>query len=608
MAALLTQLPQKFGAYVLLGPLGQGGMGAVYLAMSGHRRMETLCVVKRLLPGLLSDPEHVRRFHHEADLARRLVHSNLAHTHNVGEVGGEVFLVQEFVEGHDVSDLLDELAKRQCRLPVGVAVYIASELARGLSYAHAFEDLNLVHRDINLPNVRLTYAGEVKLLDFGIASSDLHGDAKGDQQGAGKLWHLAPEQVRPGATVDRRTDIYALGIVLWELLTQRQVGTVRENGRELRVPETEGEVLVWITQGRHQPPSLFNPDVPPALDALVAKATSTAPEERFADADELRRALAAFLPKDFHPEQCLSSLLKDLFAPEQERAQRRQRIEAARHLLDSDSGDELEQARGSNNPPPVERSKSANLPRLDRTASASYAKTERPKSASSRKLPKLDSALVVIESPRFRRWILPVSLGATCGMGILLWLALSSHSRSAGGERADDLAEVARMPSAGPASSRPLPAPAEQAQPTLPTGAAVPTRALPATDPPASPTALGPAGKLAHELAQPGKREEIGPEPVAIPARVAHLSQAREAFNARDWPRALSEGKNALAAGGGADALALLGNTYFKMGRFADAEAAYGKAIALDPGNRLLKDRLRIAHVRAQEAGGRTEP
>ncbi|HEY5284882.1 MAG TPA: serine/threonine-protein kinase, partial [Polyangia bacterium] len=230
------RLPQKFGAYVLLRPLGAGGMGEVYLAMSGHRELETLCVVKRLRPALLSQPEHVRRFRHEADLARRLVHGNLAHTHNIGEVDGEVFLVQELVEGHDVSALLEVMAARRRVLPVPVAAYIASEVARGLSYAHAFENLDLVHRDINPPNVCLNYSGEVKLLDFGIASSNLHGERGSDHQAVGKLWHLAPEQLQPGAKIDRRTDVYALGVVLWELLTQRQVGTSRENGREVRLP------------------------------------------------------------------------------------------------------------------------------------------------------------------------------------------------------------------------------------------------------------------------------------------------------------------------------------------------------------------------------------
>ncbi len=314
-------------------------MGAVYLAMSGHRDLETLCVVKRLLPSLQSQPEHVRRFRHEADLARRLVHGNLVHTHNIGEVDGEVFLVQEFVEGHDVSDLLDELAARHRVLPVPVAVYIASEIARGLSYAHAFENLDLVHRDINPPNVRVNYSGEVKLLDFGIASSNLHGERAGEHQAGGKLWHLAPEQLRPDAKIDRRTDIYALGVVLWELLTQRPVGTVVENGRETRLPETEGEILVWLARGQHLPPSAFNPEVPPELDALVGKATSVLPEQRFASADELRRSLETFIPAGVHPEVWLSFAMKELFSPERERSERQRMVEAARHLLD-DAGPE----------------------------------------------------------------------------------------------------------------------------------------------------------------------------------------------------------------------------------------------------------------------------
>jgi serine/threonine protein kinase len=616
MSALLTQLPQRFGAYVLLSPLGQGGMGAVYLAMSGHREMETLCVVKRLLPALRSDPEHVLRFRHEADLARRLVHSNLVHTHNVGEVDGEVFLAQELVEGHDVSDLIDELVKRQCMLPVGVAVYVVSELARGLSYAHAFEDLNLVHRDINLPNVRLTYAGEVKLLDFGIASSDLHGEALGAQQGAGKLWHLAPEQVRPGAIVDRRADLYALGIVLWELLTQRQVGTVLENGREQRVPETEGEVLVWIAQGRHQPPSLFNPQVPPELDALVAKAIRVNPEERFADADELRRALSQFYPTDFHPEQCLSSLLKDLFAPEKERAERRRLVESGRHLLDRDSGDQLERARSGSLPKAERASSSGGLPTLERakksgvqaSASASAPKLERAKSAS---YPTLDSALVAIASPRVRRWVLPVSIGATCGMAVLLWWALTTHSRLADGDKPGPAKVAVEQPrgthdAIHPANqgANPSANPNHQAQ----TGS-TPSQA--AGVPPAS-VARGGDTAAADDrpaLAQPGKRVEGAPEAnIVAPVRIDHLSQAREAFNARDWARALSEGKTALASGGGADAHALLGNTYFKMGRFVEAQEAYAKAVALDPRNRLLKDRLDIARVRARETSARPEP
>ncbi len=548
-------MPQKFGGYVLLGPLGEGGMGAVYLAMSGHREMETLCVVKRLLPALLSQPDHVRRFRREADLARRLVHSNLAHTHNIGEVDGEVFLVQEFVEGHDVSALLDELAERRRALPVPVAVHIVSEIARGLGYAHAFENLDLVHRDINPPNIRLTYSGEVKLLDFGIASSNLHGDASGEHRGAGKLWHLAPEQVRPGGTIDKRVDIYALGVVLWELLTQRPVGTLREGGRDARQPETEGEVLVWITRGEHQAPSAFNAEVPPLLDALVAKATSVDPGQRHGSADELRRELAAFIPAGFHPEPLLSSLMNEFFSPEAERVRRRRMIEDARHLLESSAARRRERTRAGD-------------PLTAVPVGGSRPTKKRP------------------------RWVAPVAVVALAGLGALAWLRPS-----------------ARVGEPGPPADPPRPATLS----ATPTARPSPAAAAPSAERPPTPAASEPrADRALPELKQPNAVAAAPrrPEPVTAPApsKAASLRLAREAFNARDWPRALGEGKNAVAAGGGAEAHALLGNTYFKMGRFAEAEQSYAKAVALDPANSLLQDRLRIARVRAQDGRVGKEP
>jgi serine/threonine protein kinase len=540
-------------------------MSEVYLAMSGHREMETLCVVKRLLPALLSQPEQVQRFRHEADLSRRLVHSNLVHTHNVGEVNGEVFLVQEFVDGHDLSALLEEMDQFHRALPVGVAVYIASELARGLTYAHAFENLDLVHRDINLPNVRISNAGEVKLLDFGIASSNLHGAVLGGHGAAGKLWHLAPEQVRPEGKIDRRTDIYAVGVVLWELLTQKPVGTVRENDREGRIAETEGEVLLWITRGQHVAPSVFNPEVSPELDALVAKATHVAPEERYQNADDLRRALAAFIPSGLHPEQCLAGLMKDLFPPEKERAKRHRIIEAGRSLLDDDG-----------------------RPRLEKQRSGTYPKAI----AVERTYRRMGRAI----------WGVPVAIGAGVGLLILLWLHLSSNpdkvveqaAGMAGGSPGTLLIDAAI------AKTDPFPGakqPEGHPQSASPSNAAanVPNTKQVSTEVKEQPT-------VSAELRNTGTSVETHV------AKVDHLSLARHAFNARDWPRALTEGKSAVAAGGGAEAHALMGNTYFKMGQFAEAVKAYSKAVALDPKNMLLQERLRIAQVRAQTATDGKEP
>ena len=556
MLRLEPQLPQKFGAYVLLRPLGEGGMGAVYLAMSGHRELETLCVVKRLLPELVSQPDHVRNFRHEADLARQLVHSNLAHTHNIGEVDGEVFLVQEFVEGHDVSALLARMGIQGRVLPVPVAVYIVAEIARGLSYAHDFGGLNLVHRDINPPNVRLTYSGEVKLLDFGIASSDLHGGGPGQQRAAGKLWHLAPEQLRPGDRLDRRTDIYALGVLLWELLTQRSIGTVRHQGHETRLPETEGEILMWISRGEHQPPSIFNAEVPPELDAVVKQATSVRPEKRFANADELRRALAVFIPPEVHPELWLSLAMKEIFAPEQERAERRHWVAAARHLLDDYTGPERRAAR------------SETLPRA--------------------------VAMRPVDFVRERlRWVAPIAVGGLVGLCVLLWLLLTA-------ERSRQSA-VAVPAGEGVARSSP-----ERVAP--PAQVPAPPRAPEKTPAPAAAQLPSNAPQASTDAAHVVKHPEVAVEVPAAVAKTDHLGLARDAFNARDWARALEEGKRAVTAGGGAEAHAVVGNTYFKMGRFAEAEQEYTKAIAIEPANKLLRDRLSIARARVQEGTGTRKP
>jgi serine/threonine-protein kinase len=427
MSPSVVRFPQPFGRYVLLKPLGQGGMSAVYLAISGHHELETVCVVKRLLPAFASQPEHVRRFRHEAELARRLAHSNLASTHNIGQMGGEVFLVQEFVEGQEVSSLLEALARRGIALPVSVALYIAGEIARGLAYAHAFESLNLVHRDINQYNVRLTYSGEVKLLDFGIASSNLHGERLGDGM-RGKLWHLAPEQLGPGATIDRRTDIYAVGVLLWELLTGRPVGTVRAGNREGRTAETEGEVILWIAQGRHQAPSLFNPYVTPELDALVARALHVDPERRLASADELRRALAPLIKPGRLPDEHLAALMKEFFSYEADRRERQALIESGRAMLVGEAGAPMAPSL------PTGASFPERGPALGVNGHVGLAKLSRRGSGFLRE---------------HGIWLGSAGLGAVVGMACLFYLR-GMREQSAGALAAPAPSEVARMPAATP--------------------------------------------------------------------------------------------------------------------------------------------------------------
>jgi len=398
----------------------------------------------------------------------------------------------------------------------------------------------------------------VKVLDFGIASSDLHGGGPGQQRAAGKLWHLAPEQLRPGDKLDRRTDIYALGVLLWELLTQRPVGTIRDHGRETRLPETEGEILMWISRSEHQPPSIFNSEVPPELDALVKQATNVLPENRFANADELRRALAVFIPPEVHPELWLSLAMKEIFAPEQERAERRQWVEAARHLLDAYTGPERRAAR------------SETLPKAVAVRPADFVRER-------------------------LRWIAPIAVGGLVGLCVLLWLLLTAERRK----------QSAVAVPAGEGASRSSPALA--ASPAQAPGPALPRAPQKAPAPAAAPLPSG-ASQASVDAGHVSKRQEVAVEVPAPVVKTDHLGLARDAFNARDWARALEEGKRAVTAGGSAEAHALVGNTYFKMGRFAEAEQEYMKAIALEPANKLLRDRLSIAHARAQDSRNRKEP
>jgi serine/threonine protein kinase len=360
---------------------------------------------------------------------------------------------------------------------------------------------------------------------------------------------LAPEQLRPGAAIDRRTDIYALGLVLWELLTVRPVGTSRDHGREARLPETEGEILVWIARGEHLPPSAFNPEVPPELDALVGKAMSVLPENRFASADDFRRALEIFIPVGVHPEVWLSFAMKELFSPDQERSERQRLIEGARHLLDDD------------------------------TVSAT-------KGAQSASLPKAEARKAVGPGKQRLVWIAPIVIGALVGLGALFWLRLATDGSS------DSPVVVPARSS----SSRPQPVVDSAPFPVdLQVSERLPSPAAAAASPPRATV----EEKDPHpSIAKRGEAIVETPVPADKPN---YLILARNAFNARDWRRALEEGRRAVAADGGAEARAIVGNTYFKMGLFVEAEQEYEKAVALDPANALLRERLRIAHIRAQE-------
>ena len=323
-AQVTEGFPRRFGKYHLLAPLAQGGMGALYLAITGDAGLEKLCVIKTVLPHL-ADKEYLQRFRDEAKVVVKLTHSNLVPVFDAGQADGTIFLAMEYVEGKDLRAVWNRCAKKGVAFPMDVAVFIAKELARGLGYAHSFAELKLVHRDVSPPNTLVSFNGEVKLTDFGLASSTLKLEKTAPGVIYGKVSYMAPEQAR-GEPLDGRTDLYAAGIILWELLT----------GRQLFPPgqQQPTELLGRAKDPTVEPPSKRAARVPPALDAIVLKCLATERDARYQTGEEMRAALAGWLATEAPAtdgarlEQFVSGLFAEDIA--KERAERQALIEETR--------------------------------------------------------------------------------------------------------------------------------------------------------------------------------------------------------------------------------------------------------------------------------------
>jgi len=281
-------LPQVFGRYLLVQRLSRGGMGEIFLAKHGLAGFEKLAVIKKVLSHLAADEQFIARFVDEAQVAIKLQHVNIAQVFEVGRVGDEYFLALEYVDGRDLRRTLAVLGHKKRRLPVDLALFIARELSNGLAYAHRRTtsdgaSLNLVHCDISPPNVLVSFEGETKVIDFGIAKSAMRASTTDPKLGFGKFGYMAPEQLIRGGVVDHRTDIYAAGVVLFELLTGTRL---YEAG-----PQPDYRALARkVARGEHPLPSLIDPRLAP-YDDLVATALKPRPEQRYQSAAELRDAI-----------------------------------------------------------------------------------------------------------------------------------------------------------------------------------------------------------------------------------------------------------------------------------------------------------------------------
>jgi serine/threonine protein kinase len=293
----LSGFPQVFGRYLLLRRLSRGGMGEVYLAKSGQvTGFEKLIIIKRILPHLSQDKNFSKRFIQEANIAIKLSHNNIVPVLEVGKVAGEFFLGLEYVEGRDVRAIQSTCYKKGELLPHHFALLIIRDLLTGLSYAHRRVDemerkLEIVHCDISPPNVLVSYNGEIKIIDFGIAKSvQMTEDKDESQMGFGKFGYMAPEQVLKGGEIDSRTDLYSAGVMLWELLTGEKMVIFDD-----KTPYKEIAKKVVIDKPKK--PSEINPTLGKIFDLLVMKSVAKLPEDRFQTASEFRDAVQMALVK-----------------------------------------------------------------------------------------------------------------------------------------------------------------------------------------------------------------------------------------------------------------------------------------------------------------------
>jgi eukaryotic-like serine/threonine-protein kinase len=311
--------PIPFGKYYLLDRISVGGMAEVFKAKAfGVEGFERMIAVKRILPSIAEDEEFITMFIDEAKIAVQLQHANIAQIFDLGKVGESYFIALEYVHGRDIRSIVDKMRKTKTFLPIPMAVYVTMKVCEGLDYAHnkkdpAGRELNLVHRDVSPQNILISYDGEVKIIDFGITKAA--GKAGKTQAGIlkGKFGYMSPEQVR-GLPLDRRSDIFAVGICLWELIT----------GERLFVGESDFSTLEKVRNVEIVPPSRYNSELSPALERIVLKTLSKEVEDRYQSAMDLHDGLQRWMYESgrFFSRKELAEYMYNTFQEEIERETR----------------------------------------------------------------------------------------------------------------------------------------------------------------------------------------------------------------------------------------------------------------------------------------------
>ena len=349
--------------------IGKGGMAEIFLA-KGFTDLGTehLTVIKRILPGLSDRPGFGDMLIAEAKLCSRLSHANVVQTYDLGQIDGQYYIGMEYVEGFDLNRLLGLLARAKTAMPLPFALYIIIETLRGLDYAHRVtnddgESLGIIHRDVSPTNVLISVDGNVKVCDFGIAKVTLGSDAEeivDEYHLKGKTAYMAPEHLN-GEAVDARSDLYAAGILLWELLS----------GRRLFKSKDENETLRKAKSAEVPPPEDRGFEHFDKLSGIVMKALKRNPDDRFQTGREFIDALDEYMHSSGLIVSSIkfSDFLMDNFG-ESLQQQRMEREEKLSDLLKSGSISEAPPP-----PPSTEAEEKSEAPEKEAAASASKRKS-----------------------------------------------------------------------------------------------------------------------------------------------------------------------------------------------------------------------------------------
>jgi serine/threonine protein kinase len=278
--------PELFGPYEVFERIGVGGMATVHRAKKqGIEGFERVVALKRMLSHLADDETFIQSFVREARLASQLQHGNIIHIYDLGRVGRVYYIAMEYVRGRDLRKILKQTAYATGPMPLAMMLMLAHQLCDALDYAHGLADeagepLGLVHRDVSPSNILIAADGHLKIIDFGIAKATSSSLRTLSGRVKGKFAYMAPEAIQ-GKQLDRRTDIFAVGIVAHEMLT----------ARPLFATKNQFETIRKITQEEVKPPSFYNPECPPELDEIIMTALAKSPDERWQTAGAMHRAL-----------------------------------------------------------------------------------------------------------------------------------------------------------------------------------------------------------------------------------------------------------------------------------------------------------------------------